>query len=556
MSERQKVYALNKEIYRSNEQIRRMIYMGVSDAMSNKHRSNRIEDMRLKIIHLTSARQNGLRRAYTNPDISADPRPQTHEQPSPSKKSPPQLAPIAKPLARSRSPVLPVKVTKVIMEKDRVIVEMQPQPDDQEREAEKSREDTEDDDIVYPAGVVDYRPYKTVARYRRATGKSINFRHEPLCVGVDQTETLLLGLEHFAEQHGCALNFTNKAHQFDNSIYRAACGVVDLGSFHLMATDSLLTAVFELHVDLDFNSDIARSEESVEQFVEEFCAAMADVLGCDKNSVRVFSINRLGRKKGKSVVHIGLTTADMKKTEHLAQELQVKQPRWPRCLSDISFQALLRDGFSKNTILRCVIPMKYEFKMRPALKFLKLQPIDLAPEHNFDYRQPGVLAEDTRGGSIYHLPIGWYRHAIRVVHKYGTDETWIGRKNASDEWAVAYHGTNAGAVAGIAGEGLRTNLVQRDFMVDEAVQQMGEAANAPGVYLATHCEGGSYPTYTREFTVSVCPGKAERFSLVFQCRVKPGTFTRHTRPVSKGEALRFVDPHSVRPYGILMKKET
>ena len=201
--------------------------------------------------------------------------------------------------------------------------------------------------------------------------------------------------------------------------------------------------------------------------------------------------------------------------------------------------------------------MKYEYTLQPALKFLKLQPDDLAPEHNFDYRQPGVVTEDSRGGSRYYLPIGWYRHAIRVVHKYGKDETWIGRKNASDEWAVAYHGTKSGAVTGIMGEGLRTGLVQRDAMREEAVQQMGEAANASGVYLATHCEDGSYPQYTTAFTVPVSPGKDECFSVVFQCRVKPGTFTRHkhTGVVKKGEAWRFVDPHNVRPYGILLKKE-
>jgi hypothetical protein len=101
---------------------------------------------------------------------------------------------------------------------------------------------------------------------------------------------------------------------------------------------------------------------------------------------------------------------------------------------------------------------------------------------------------------------------------------------------------------------LLPSAVKADAMKKEAIQQMGEEANRPGLYVATHCNGGS-DIYTRPFTVTAFPGKSEQFRIVFQCRVEPGKFTTHKSPVNVGEAWRIVDPKAIRPYGILLKKE-
>jgi hypothetical protein len=203
-----------------------------------------------------------------------------------------------------------------------------------------------------------------------------------------------------------------------------------------------------------------------------------------------------------------------------------------------------------------VAPTEYLCIWKSELAFLKLQVSDLAPAHNFDYRKPGLIATDTRGGHTYNLPIGWYRHALRVLDKYEKDPAWIGMVGGTDEWAVAYHGTTAEAAVPIVHQGLLTSAVKRDAMLDEALKQMGEEAHRPGVYVATHCQDGSYPRYTTPFSVPISPDTSENYSLVFQCRVKPGKFTKHTVPVEKGEAWRFVDSSCIRPYGILLKKET
>jgi len=160
---------------------------------------------------------------------------------------------------------------------------------------------------------------------------------------------------------------------------------------------------------------------------------------------------------------------------------------------------------------------------------------------------------DRRGGLPYYLPIGWHRHALKVIDKFPDDKLWLGCSNVKGEWPVAFHGTHGRAVKGIREKGLL--ITQIDVMRDEAVQKAGRDVDKPGLYVATHCDGGAHPMYTKPFTVPLSQNKNETFRIVFQCRVKPGAYTTHTSPVTTGEAWRFVDPDAIRPYGILVKNE-
>jgi hypothetical protein len=177
-----------------------------------------------------------------------------------------------------------------------------------------------------------------------------------------------------------------------------------------------------------------------------------------------------------------------------------------------------------------------------------LQSTDFAPEHNFDYRTM-TSTVDTRGGLPYYLPIGWYRHALKVIDKFPDDELWLKSSNVDGEWAVAFHGT----VKGIREKGILITRV--DAMRKEAVEQAGTDYDKPGLYVATHCTGGAHPSYTEPFPIQSSSEKTDEFRVVFQCRVKPGAFTTHRTPVVKGRAWRFVDPDAIRPYGILVKNE-
>lgn len=215
----------------------------------------------------------------------------------------------------------------------------------------------------------------------------------------------------------------------------------------------------------------------------------------------------------------------------------------------------MRSGFDDQTVLHCIKPADYEYSWAPMLSYLQLRPYDFAPEYNMDYRRPGLIEVDKRGGYPYYLPIGWYRHALKVDEKYPGDNIWLGSTNAEGEWPIAFHGTHLSAIDGITQHGLLISGSETDVGRGEAVKQMGPTMDQPGIYLTTHCNDGAHPNYTRAFSLEM-PGKTKKsFRIVFMCRVQPGKFTTHQISVPKGHNWRIVDPDAIRPYGILVKDE-
>jgi hypothetical protein len=347
----QKIYRYSNNITKSRGRILVMLYHEQNrGTIVDKRRSARMENLRLRLNRLTLGRHDEIMKVYSNVALNRNisPSPRRRRRRTRSSKSKPRpvtasqrkspsrdrsVSPPSEPETppRSPSPIIPLKITHVDIGPDKTVIAMIPTSFEPDQMADHHNDDGEDaeeeeeeeDDIIYPEGVIDFRPYKTVARYRKALGKSTNFCEEPLLVADDSVETLILGLEDFAKQHGCDLSFAGEDQHFDKSIYRAAMGLIDLGSVHLLATDSLLTAHFQFEIDLDYNSEITQSKGNVKQFVHDFCDAISNVLSCEKNNVRVFSIDKLTKKSGKSHVNFGLTTSDPKLTEQLADDLQV-----------------------------------------------------------------------------------------------------------------------------------------------------------------------------------------------------------------------------------------
>ena len=173
----------------------------------------------------------------------------------------------------------------------------------------------------------------------------------------------------------------------------------------------------------------------------------------------------------------------------------------------------------------------------PILSHLQLQPSDFDPRYNRDYSTGGYLEKEERGGEPYYLPLGWYRHGLKVDTKYKDDPVWLGSSNASGEWPAAFHGTKSQAVKSITDKGLLVGAIERDRMLPEAIQQKGEAVNRPGLYVATHCNGGSHPLYTELFDVQIPPGEQGRLSsgLSMPCQTRFLHSTSRTR--SHGRSL-------------------
>lgn len=110
-----------------------------------------------------------------------------------------------------------------------------------------------------------------------------------------------------------------------------ACGIASLGSAHLLATDSLPTALFNFKVSLDYKRDLARTPDTMENFIINLSTAIVQSLGYEKNYVRVLTVEK-SSEVGTSSVKLGLTTSDSNETKKLADTLQVNRLTSQYCL--------------------------------------------------------------------------------------------------------------------------------------------------------------------------------------------------------------------------------
>jgi len=387
----------------------------------------------------------------------------------------------------------------------------------------------------------DFRKVNCLATYRSMTKeKSLDFINHPFQGTVDDTETLVVVLDQLIDQLGIGLSFSKSQFNYNDSDYRTACGIGDLGSIHSIITsgDNIKTAKFQFHFDLNYH-DIA---SNLKDFILRFINAIANVIKCDPQFIRVFAIENVTPKNNNISVNFGITTRSETETNSLAKQLQDK----------VSTQSIREQEAAD--VLRHIIPDRYEYTLEPVLVHLQLQKSDFEPKYNIDYKE-GHPLEDRRGGRPYYLPISWYRHALKVEDKYPQDKLWLGMKNTAGEWSVAYHGTHNSAAKGITQDGLLYSKSKKDAYKRGAIQIVGSKADVKGIYLATHCEGGA-AKYAPSFPVKNDNGKMTKYKMVFQCRVEPGKYTEHVGPaVDVGKALRVFDEKAIRPYGILLKEE-
>eukprot|EP00930_Biecheleria_cincta_P017629 TRINITY_DN13957_c0_g2_i2.p1 TRINITY_DN13957_c0_g2~~TRINITY_DN13957_c0_g2_i2.p1 ORF type:complete len:1106 (+),score=180.66 TRINITY_DN13957_c0_g2_i2:455-3319(+) len=158
-----------------------------------------------------------------------------------------------------------------------------------------------------------------------------------------------------------------------------------------------------------------------------------------------------------------------------------------------------------------------------------LQTTDFEPEFDIAYKKHASV---TSGSVNYHMPPpGSYKLALKASGKYDDDE-WLGRKS---DWAVVFHGTPATAqsIAGIVRSGFKIR--------GGSLQALHGEKYGEGIY----CSPWHHKAMMYAHTPLTVGG--ESFSVLFQCRVKSGSYEE----VAKEEWI-VKDSDAIRPCGILL----
>ena len=234
----------------------------------------------------------------------------------------------------------------------------------------------------------DVRKFQCLSTYRSMINKGqiIDFMTQPFQPAVENTETLIVVLNELAHELGARLTFTEATFQYNDSDYRMACGVGNLGSIHSMIAlgESAQTAKFKLHLKINYDT-VTASAASIRKFTVDLIDDIAAIVRCNKEFIRVFSISRASSIN----VEAGLTTTEFEQTKLLAEQLMKE-------LNRASTQQC-------QNILQHLIRESYNYRWEPTLGFLQLQQSDLDPRYNRAYPQ---AQEENRGGRPYYFPQG------------------------------------------------------------------------------------------------------------------------------------------------------
>ena len=212
------------------------------------------------------------------------------------------------------------KIVQIFMTENCTKLRMAPewfQHDDQNESLKK---------IVYPEGISvdEQHKFNTVARYRATIGKpENNFRKASINPSETSTEVVIIALDDFTRKFNGELSLTHENVTFNEPAYRTACGIADLSSAHLLANDYIPTAIFSFVINLDYRIDLARSSETMQNFVLHFSNAIAEILTCSSDYVRVISVDKLSKRSNQSKVNFGLTTPRPETTKQLVEDLKV-----------------------------------------------------------------------------------------------------------------------------------------------------------------------------------------------------------------------------------------
>ena len=174
---------------------------------------------------------------------------------------------------------------------------------------------------------------------------------------------------------------------------------------------------------------------------------------------------------------------------------------------------------------------------------IEVDPRCLSPEFDCDFtniRDGGIKFH--RGDHPYERPCGSYRVALKVVNKFGNDNSWLGMTgNAPGEWPVSYHGTGKHNASSITEEGYQLSQGRR-FAYGRGIYSTPELAVALQYATSFEHENTSY-------------------KCILQNRVNPNYFTVIPRAQNgvgtywlSGSVKAVDESEFIRPYGLCLFK--
>ena len=165
-------------------------------------------------------------------------------------------------------------------------------------------------------------------------------------------------------------------------------------------------------------------------------------------------------------------------------------------------------------------------------------------------RYDGWPINEYRGGKPYYSPQGWIGIGLKVMDKY-LDNIWIGMKNISGEWCVAYHGVGRNQIPEQVKKSTRLIYVggfkpgdNQVYEDDEDIYHEGQKVGK-GVYITPYIEEA-------EEYAGICRINGRDYKTVMMVRVKPEVIRCPKKKPEYWVANGTTD--EVRPYRILYKE--
>ncbi|CAF5022251.1 unnamed protein product [Rotaria sp. Silwood1] len=281
--------------------------------------------------------------------------------------------------------------------------------------------------IIYPNDGSDRYILNILSRYRTIINKSKDFIKQPFKLKNDSIETVIILLDYFIRQYQGEICFTNQYISYSDSKQLTATGIINLSSLHLIAAKTILTATFSIKINLNYDRDLAHSNNTMINFILDLNKSLAHLLNCKYDFIRIFSIEKLDYKRGMIKVNIGLTTPDIYQTEYLAKHFQ---------------NLVRRSDIQNDKILRFIQSDSYEYELLPIVSYLQLSSKDFNINLNNDYKQRDFSKQDQ-----YYIPNDdYFRHEINLNNKYIDNNKFLSsfdRKSFNKQYPIVYHGTDS-----------------------------------------------------------------------------------------------------------------